>query len=292
MGIRNLMKFIEHACQKTTISELKQQNESKVVAIDVSCLIHKALYTGQSPVVFIKRYVRMLRIKKFQVILVFDGLPNPIKNETNIKRKSRRESDRKKGEALLEKGDVIEAMRVFRRCTSISRTEVREIIYELRSSRGIEVIEAPYEADAQLAYLALNGLADFIVTEDSDLVVYGCKKILFKLKLNGECILYDRSALNLDKLSFEDFRKLCILSGCDYLPGGLKGIGIRKGIKMLEKCLTIDKLIDSIVDKPSDFVDKYQKAEDAFLYSLIYDPINQLQRPLTLKNHSCTVDKS
>ena len=36
---------------------------------------------------------------------------------------------------------------------------------------------APYEADAQLAYLMKSGLAQAIISEDSDLLVYGCQKV-------------------------------------------------------------------------------------------------------------------
>jgi 5'-3' exonuclease len=39
---------------------------------------------------------------------------------------------------------------------------------------GIECIVAPYEADAQLAYLALTGDVGAVITEDSDLLPYGC----------------------------------------------------------------------------------------------------------------------
>ena len=41
----------------------------------------------------------------------------------------------------------------------------------------IDVIVAPYEADAQLAYLAHNNLVDVVVTQDSDLVVFGCDTV-------------------------------------------------------------------------------------------------------------------
>jgi exonuclease-1 len=55
--------------------------------------------------------------------------------------------------------------------------------------RGIKFIIAPYEADAQLAYLSRHGIVDIIITEDSDLLAFGAKKILYKLDfttLNGE----------------------------------------------------------------------------------------------------------
>ena len=57
----------------------------------------------------------------------------------------------------------------------------REVIQACRE-RNIDCIVAPYEADAQLAYLNVSGLADVVVTEDSDLTLFGCSKILFKLQ--------------------------------------------------------------------------------------------------------------
>lgn len=63
-----------------------------------------------------------------------------------------------------------------------------KLIEELKN-RGIKFIIAPYEADAQLAYLSRNNIVDIIITEDSDLLAFGAKKILYKLDfstLNGE----------------------------------------------------------------------------------------------------------
>ena len=46
---------------------------------------------------------------------------------------------------------------------------------------NILCIVAPYEADAQLAYLEMQGITDFTISEDSDLLIYGCKKVLLLL---------------------------------------------------------------------------------------------------------------
>ena len=45
-------------------------------------------------------------------------------------------------------------------------------IKELKK-KGIEYIVAPYEADAQLAYLNQTSYIEGVITLDSDLVVYG-----------------------------------------------------------------------------------------------------------------------
>ena len=49
---------------------------------------------------------------------------------------------------------------------------------------------APYEADAQLAYLEKQGIADIVITEDSDLLAFGCKKVFFKMDQNGDGNIY------------------------------------------------------------------------------------------------------
>ena len=44
-------------------------------------------------------------------------------------------------------------------------------------SAGVECIVAPYEADSQLAYLSKEEIVDLVITEDSDLLVFGCRKV-------------------------------------------------------------------------------------------------------------------
>jgi exonuclease-1 len=41
----------------------------------------------------------------------------------------------------------------------------------------VECFVAPYEADAQLAYLARTGYVDCVITEDSDLVAFQTPKV-------------------------------------------------------------------------------------------------------------------
>ena len=41
---------------------------------------------------------------------------------------------------------------------------------------------APYEADAQLAYLSISGIVDLVITEDSDILVFGARKVRKKVQ--------------------------------------------------------------------------------------------------------------
>ncbi len=55
-------------------------------------------------------------------------------------------------------------------------------------ARGVDCVVAPYEADAQLAYLTKCGLAQAVITEDSDLLAFGCKKVSFNCWDWLECV--------------------------------------------------------------------------------------------------------
>lgn len=49
----------------------------------------------------------------------------------------------------------------------------------------MQYVVAPYEADAQLAFLMKQGLADGVITEDSDCLPFGCHTVLFKMDRDG-----------------------------------------------------------------------------------------------------------
>ena len=51
------------------------------------------------------------------------------------------------------------------------------VIKELKKE-NVEFVVAPYDADAQLAYLERKGVITTVLTEDSDLLVFGCKNVV------------------------------------------------------------------------------------------------------------------
>ena len=65
---------------------------------------------------------------------------------------------------------------------------------------------------------------------------------MFKLDLNGNGVVQERSTVLEHKsfakrFTFDHFVKMCILSGCDYIPS-LPGIGLAKACKYMSKNLT------------------------------------------------------
>jgi exonuclease-1 len=128
-----------------------------------------------------------------------------------------------KGKELMERGNVEQGMRKMIDSIDVS-PDIAYLLVEELQNRGIKFIVAPYEADAQLAYLSRSGMVDFIITEDSDLLAFGAKKILYKLDfktLNGEELCLEsikgdpESGFNW--FSHCMFLSTCIMAGCDYL---------------------------------------------------------------------------
>lgn len=79
-------------------------------------------------------------------------------------------------EKALKVGDKSTAFQYANKCLDVTTDLAYELILTLRSE-GIDYLVAPYEADAQMAYLNKMGLVDAIITEDSDLILFGCQKV-------------------------------------------------------------------------------------------------------------------
>ena len=98
-------------------------------------------------------------------------------------------------------------------------------IHALMRVLKVEFIGAPYEADAQIAYLSREGLVDAVISEDSDMLPFSCQRVLFKMDSEGagKEIQLNQRLSQCEELPFRAFSpdmflNFCILSGCDYLP--------------------------------------------------------------------------
>ncbi|XP_059611261.1 exonuclease 1 [Phlebotomus argentipes] len=241
MGITGLIPFLEKSSRPLNLQEIR----GTTVAVDTYCLLHKGAYAcadklvrGEDTNIHIQyclKYVKMLLKYRIKPIMVFDGRHLPAKAITEQRRRESRKQARSLAGKLLREGKIEEARSQLRRCVDITHSMALEVMRECRKI-NVDAIVAPYEADAQLAFFNLSGIADYIITEDSDLLLFGCSRILFKLDLAGNALFIDASKLHvsmgcrLEKYTFDRFRNMCILSGCDYLDS-LPGIGLAKACK-------------------------------------------------------------
>lgn len=275
------------------------------MAIDSYCLLHKGAIGCADKLIrkeptdmhiqYCLKYVNLLLTNNVKPILVFDGRHLPAKAMTESRRRESRQSAKVKAKELLREGKTNEARSFLNRCVDITHEMALQLIQECHK-RNVDCIVAPYEADAQLAFLNRNGFADYIITEDSDLILFKCNKIIFKFDLTGQGLLFESELLYLtmgcraEKYSFDKFLMMCILSGCDYLDS-LKGIGLAKACKFVllteetdvKRCLT--KLPSYLnlrgVSVEVEYKESFVKALATFKHMVVYDPRKRKQCRLT-----------
>jgi exonuclease-1 len=172
------------------------------------------------------KFVKLLLDHKITPVLVFDGDSLPMKRNRELERKKyvifslffslsrifsstssnlflpasvvgavcatlyrKREEYKTKALEYLRMGNQKAANDFFQRAVDITPRMAYNLIQVLQQE-GIEYIVAPYEADAQLAYLSLHHYIDAVITEDSDLIPYGASRVLLHLTFTVTIIFF------------------------------------------------------------------------------------------------------
>lgn len=213
--------------------------------------------------------------------LVFDGDYLPGKEHTEKERAARRKESQRVGLELLRTGRVSQAYLELQKAIDVTPFMARELIEELKCM-NVPYIVAPYEADSQLAYLEKQGLISGILSEDSDLLVFGAKCLLTKLDQYGECVMISRTdftacrEISLVGWTDREFRTMAMLSGCDYLPG-IERMGLKTAYRLVRKYKTIDRIVrtvqfDGKMKVPPDYIEAFTRAERTFMYQWVFCP--------------------
>ncbi|KAF6764089.1 exodeoxyribonuclease 1 [Ephemerocybe angulata] len=292
MGISGLLPALKSI---QTTRHLKEY-AGQTVAVDAYVWLHKGVYACATDLAMGKpttRYVeyamhrvRMLRHYKIEPFIVFDGGPLPAKKGTESDRKKRRAENLKKGKALVALGKQSQAREFFVKCVDVTPEMAFQFIKALKAE-SVKYIVAPYEADPQLAFLELKGHVDAILTEDSDLLVFGCKNVLFKLDTTAHTVVaisradfgsINNSCSDISLVGWTDakFRAMAILSGCDYLPS-IPGIGLKTSCNLLRKWKTPEQVIKAVMLEgkkavPVDYAKNFARAEKCFLHQRVWCP--------------------
>ena len=189
MGIQGLLKQLEPLA---THINLPEAYRGKTIAIDISVWLHRGAYGCATDLVlgndtngylaYIIARVLSLRRHGVNVICVFDGLRTSLKSETANQRRSTRAEYISQGMAAYtqaseadgddtQKSLLANAGDNFRKGVSVTEEMTLKTISALRA-QGFQTVVSPSEADVQLAYLCKIGVADAVLTEDSDVMVY------------------------------------------------------------------------------------------------------------------------
>lgn len=252
--------------------------------------------------------VRLLKHYRIQPYIVFDGGPLPAKKRTEQERNLKREVNLAKGDTLAAQGKHSQARECYVKCVDVTPQMAFQLIkvgqistlhgcinlvVQALRTENIPYVVAPYEADAQLAYLEKAGVVDAILTEDSDLLVFGCKNVLYKLDVVANTVVSisrdkfgsvttspsDPNSISLYGWSDTQFRAMAILSGCDYLPS-IPGVGLKTANSLLKKWKTAEQVIRALAlegkkNVPVGYWKNFQLAEMCFLHQRAYCPLTE-----------------
>lgn len=306
MGIKGLNKLIN----QYALSSISQQHISDFrgtkVAIDSEILIHKyrSIDSRNSHIFgFIKNIFWHLE-NGIIPIYVFDGCPSSAKQSNVLsKRFTYREQISRKVEELENKfekqldsidnysskdnslelnpeiNDTLDQLlKIQRKMTymTVGKNHRNECKYLLKLM-GIPFIVANEDAEAFCVTLQKKGIADYVYTEDTDIIPYFIAsleekeqeqerpiKVLRKGYFNSMVTVIDiNEILKRMNLSPKSFVDMCILSGCDFCTT-IPKIGPIKAYIYMQKYHSIENLKD-IVYIPEDF--NYQDARDIFFRS-------------------------
>ncbi|KEY67885.1 hypothetical protein S7711_02096 [Stachybotrys chartarum IBT 7711] len=233
------------------------------------------------------RYVNsaMHRVKMMQHFgvtpyMVFDGDFLPSKAATEQSRAKSREEKKKLANELLKAGKTSQAMQEFQKCIDITPEMASAFIRQLKKL-NVPYVVAPYEADAQLVYLERQGLVNGIISEDSDLLVFGAKRLLTKLDQYGNCIEINRRdfcavrEISLTGWTDTEFRRMAIMSGCDYL-GALPGVGLKTAYRLIRKTKSPERIVKMLQFQgkriSENYLTQFYQAELTFLHQWVFCP--------------------
>lgn len=234
MGVQNLTKIMKECCNvaPATFESLRGQ----AIAVDATLYLYQskiaAEYSSQASTFpsYLNMFLyRILKFRDYEIkpIFVFDGKNIPVqKNRVKEKRNEIREKAKCKIEVTTE--DITLCQTLF----DILR---------------VNHLVADGEAERTCAHLSRTGVVDAVLSEDSDSLTFGAKKLLRKVSMSSD--MFDEvycqdelfNNLGLDKDSLID---LSIILGCDYIPK-VKGLGPKSAIRVLKSGKRLQDLINN-----------------------------------------------
>ena len=221
-----------------------------------------------------------LILENIKLIYVFDGEAPELKARTWENRKEAKEKAREKYEQAVEKEDI-EAMGKYARSDAYLDEQKIKESKELLEAMGIAIIQAPGEGEAQASYLAQKQVYA-VASQDYDCLMFQAPKLIQNLSMSRkrktatgytevhpQLIELKNVFKELD-INQEQLICLGILCGTDYNPGGIKGLGPKKSLKIIKEFKTKEKIFKAleIKEKP-----EFEKYEINFDWKKIYEEI-------------------
>lgn len=272
MGIRNMHTFLRKTVpfvyQEVSLTKFAY----KRIAIDLSIYLckYKAFYKERWLDAFL-HLVTCLRENEIHFVFILDSKAPPEKDEEKRNRilqrqklKARIDELEAALKLLLEKNEMSACLKKWANLKNKSSVDIHQISGEIDRLKNnlldirmedfslvkqlFDLLEVPYyygvsEAEATCAHLCLNGEVDAVMTEDTDILAYGCPFNLHKINVHNNTIMLIemKKLLTMLEVSYPQFRDFCIMCGTDYNTN-IPKIGPERAFKYIKEYKSIDNL--------------------------------------------------
>lgn len=278
MGIKNLHKFLKKHTVNSYREMHLRDLRGKRIAIDTNIYLYK--FKGCARDNWISMFAMfVLKFRKYGIecVFIYDTKAPIEKDARKEERKQRKRNAEKRivelETAIKEYDETGQSSELLQEVTQksttpsllhigtppVSKDAVYKEIHNLENqiiniSRedidttkliltrfGIPYIDSPNEAETLCSYLCCHHKVDAVLSDDTDVLVYGTPLFLTKLNLRTDfCIeLNFTDILNQLQLTRKQFVDLCILSGTDY-NDNIPNIGNEKAYKLIQKYTSIE----------------------------------------------------
>ena len=229
MGIKHLNRFLRTECKDSikfvSIAELS----GKKIAIDISIYMYK--FHAEDTLIE-NMYLMLSIFRHYNIIpiFIFDGkAPAEKKALLDKRREKKRDSEKEYNKLKKElyenkdideydKQEMISNMDVLKKqFVYITREKIEEVKRLIRAY-GATYYDAIGEADELCAQLVLNNRVWACLSEDMDMFVYGCYRVIRYISLlNHTIVLYDnKEILKTLGMTQKELCEICVISGTDY----------------------------------------------------------------------------
>ena len=229
MGIRNLNRHLRDNCPDSIRCMNMADLSGKRIAVDISIYLYKyetenALLENMYVMLSIFRYYNIIPI------FIFDGKPPIEKKALILKRKEDKTEAQEEYMILknvlettnddddIEKQNIIIAMEQLKKqFVQINKEKIEKVKCLIRAY-GATYYDAPGEADELCALLVIKKKVWACLSEDMDLFVYGCTRVLryFSLISHTVVLYYTKGILDELNITQKEFKEICVISGTDY----------------------------------------------------------------------------
>ena len=267
MGIPKLNRYLLGACSDNTIKKKHLSSFSgKTVVVDASIYMYK--FSGYNALVE-NMYLLVTTFKYYKItpIFVFDGKPPPEKKDALRTRKLDKQAAENrcaelKRELSEMKEDDTDCAELTIAIEKLKRQFIRinqghtDTIKQLLDVFGVTYYDAPGEADQLCAQLVISKIAWACLSDDMDLFIYGCTRVMRHISLlNHTIIFYNIDGILRElEMPMEHFREIAVISGTDYNQSGTTSLSSTlKYYKEYRSSLSINGFYEWLIEN-TDYV--------------------------------------